>query len=97
MSNPTPHPGEILLEKYMRPNKITIYRLSKDLFVRLSNFERIIAGEGGITAQLDLRLSRYFGTSEGFWIGLQTQYDLSVAKGAHGTVLEKIKPFRPAS
>ena len=70
------HPGEILLEEFLKPMDITAYRLSKSIGIPQTRTSQIIKGKRGITADTALRLSKYFGTSPKFWMGLQDDYDL---------------------
>ena len=70
------HPGEILLEEFLKPMEITAYRLSKSIGIPQTRTSQILKGERGITADTALRLSKYFGTSPKFWLGLQDDYDL---------------------
>ncbi|MFZ0546387.1 MAG: HigA family addiction module antitoxin [Candidatus Promineifilaceae bacterium] len=74
------HPGEILLEEFLKPMGISQYRLAKDISVPPRRINEIVKGKRGITANTALRLSRYFGMSERFWLNLQTRYDLEVEK-----------------
>jgi len=90
---PYPTPGEILLEEFLKPMGITQYRLAKEIGVSQRRIGEIIAGSRGITADTGLRLSRFFGMSEGFWVGLQLDYDATVAKEKLGSTLTKIKPW----
>lgn len=91
---PYPHPGEILMEEFLKPMGITQYRLAKEIGVPQRRIGEIVAGTRGITADTGLRLSRFFGMSEGFWIGLQLDYDAALAKDALTKILTKIKPWR---
>lgn len=91
---PYPHPGEILLEEFLKPMGITQYRLAKEIGVPQRRVGEIVAGARGITADTGLRLARFFGTSEGFWIGLQVDYEAATAKAALSKTLEKIRPWR---
>ncbi|MCP4420740.1 MAG: HigA family addiction module antidote protein [Chloroflexi bacterium] len=77
---PPIHPGEILLEKFLQPMSISQYRLAKDIAVPPRRINEIVHGKRGISANTALRLSRYFGLSERFWINLQARYDLEVEK-----------------
>jgi antitoxin HigA-1 len=86
---PPIHPGEILLEEYLKPMGISQYRLAKDLNVDPRRINEIIHGQRSITADTALRLARYFGTSERFWINLQSRYDLELQKMELGDRLEK--------
>jgi addiction module HigA family antidote len=87
------HPGEILREEFLDPMGISAYRLAKDLGVPLTRITAILDGQRAITADTALRLSRYFGMSEHFWINLQSHYDIEVAKEALGTRLDtEVKP-----
>lgn len=77
---PPVHPGEILLEEFLRPLGVTQYRLAKDLNVPPRRINEIVHGKRAITADTALRLARYFGTSERFWLNLQIGYDLEVQR-----------------
>ncbi len=77
---PPIHPGEILLEEFLEPMGISQYRLAKDTSVPARRINEIVHGTRSITADTALRLSRFFGTSERFWLNLQTQYDIEVQK-----------------
>lgn len=90
---PYPTPGEILLEEFLTPMGITQYRLAKEIGVSQRRIGEIIAGKRGVTADTGLRLSRFFGTSEGFWTGLQDDHDRAVAKDVLGETLARIKPL----
>jgi addiction module HigA family antidote len=82
------HPGEILLEEFLEPMEITQYRLAKDVSVPARRINEIVHGKRGISADTALRLSRYFGTTERFWMNLQTRYDLEVEKDRLGSRLD---------
>ena len=86
---PPVHPGEILLEEFLEPMGISQYRLAKDISVPPRRINEIVHGLRGITADTALRLARYFGSSERFWLNLQTRYDLEVEKDRLGSRLEK--------
>jgi addiction module HigA family antidote len=83
------HPGEILLEEFLDPMGISQYRLAKDISVPPRRINEIVHGTRAVTADTALRLSRYFGTSERFWINLQAHYDLEVEKDRLGNRLKK--------
>lgn len=85
------HPGEILLEEFLKPMNITAYRLSKDIGIPQTRTSSILKGERAITADTALRLSMYFGTSPKFWLGLQDDYDLEEALNNKRAELSKIK------
>ena len=85
---PPIHPGEVLSEEFMNPMAITQYRLSKDIGVHPRRINQIVHGNRAVTADTALRLSRYFGTSERFWMNLQSRYDLEVEKDRLGDRLE---------
>lgn len=74
------HPGEILLEEFLKPLGISQYRLAKDINVPARRINEIVHGKRAITADTALRLSRYFNLSERFWLNLQARYDLEVEK-----------------
>ncbi len=77
---PPIHPGEILMEEFLKPLGITQYRLAKDIHVPARRINEIVHGKRSITADTALRLSRYFNLSERFWLNLQARYDLEVEK-----------------
>ncbi|MCI0628515.1 MAG: HigA family addiction module antitoxin [Acidobacteria bacterium] len=88
------HPGEILREEFLDPMGISQYRLAKDITVDPRRINAIIQGKRAITADTALRLARYFGTSERFWLNLQAQYDLEVERDELGDRLEReVKKF----
>jgi addiction module HigA family antidote len=82
------HPGEILLEEFLKPMGISQYRLARDTNVDPRRINEIVLGKRGITADTALRLSRYFGMSERFWLNLQSRYDLEIEKDQLGRRLE---------
>ena len=90
------HPGEILLEEFLRPLALSQYRLAKDVSVPARRINEIVRGSRAITADTALRLARYFGTSERFWINLQAGYDLEVEKDRLGAALDDIRPLSAA-
>ena len=77
---PPIHPGEILMEEFLKPMGISQYKLAKDVSVSARRINEIIQGKRSITPDTALRLSRYFGLSERFWINLQARYDLELEK-----------------
>jgi antitoxin HigA-1 len=77
---PPIHPGEILLEEFLEPMGISQYRLAKDVGVPSRRINEIVKGQRNISADTALRLSRYFGLSERFWMNLQSRYDLEIEK-----------------
>ncbi len=83
------HPGEILLEDFLKPMGISQYRLAKDIAVPARRINEIVHGKRAISADTALRLSRYFGLSERFWMNLQARYDLEVEKDRLGERLER--------
>lgn len=76
---PPIHPGEILLEEFLKPMKITQYKLAKDIKVSQIRISEIVRGLRTITPDTAIRLGKYFKLSKGFWLNLQSQYDLEVA------------------
>ena len=94
---PHPTPGEILLEEFLKPMGITQYRLAKEIGVSQRRIGEIVAGTRAVTADTGLRLSKFFGTSEGFWIRLQLDCDAARAKDTLAAVLGKIKPWEATS
>jgi addiction module HigA family antidote len=84
------HPGEILLTEFMQPHGLTAYRLAKELCVPLPRVNDIVRGKRGISADTALRLGIYFGLPAQFWLNLQNDYDLRLARDA--AALAKVKP-----
>lgn len=82
------HPGEVLLEEFLRPLGVSQYRLAKDIKVSPRRINEIVHGKRSITADTALRLARFFGTSERFWMNLQVRHDLEVEKDRLAGVLE---------
>ena len=87
------HPGEILLYEFLEPLGITAYRLSKDLRIPQTRISEIIKGNRRITADTAIRLSKYFGNSAKFWLGLQDDYDIEEENNQKGDDIEKIKRY----
>ena len=85
------HPGEVLFEEFMKPLKITAYRLSKDLGIPQTRVSEILKGNRRITADTAIRLSKYFGNSAKFWLGLQDDYDLEEELLANEEEFQSIK------
>ncbi len=83
------HPGEILLEEFLIPLEISQYRLAKEISVPPRRINEIVHGKRGISADTALRLSRFFGTSERFWLNLQLRFDLETQKDRLAGVLEE--------
>lgn len=83
------HPGEILLEEFLKPMGLSQYRLAKDISVDARRINEIVHGKRAITPDTALRLSRYFGMSERFWMNLQASYDLEIEKERLADRLEK--------
>ena len=87
---PPIHPGEILEEEFLRPMNITQYRLAKSIGVDARRVHAIVNGERSISAETALLFSRFFGNSAGFWMGLQSQYDLEMAEERLGERLSAV-------
>lgn len=87
---PNIHPGEILLEEFLKPMNISRYRLAKALGVPAIRISEICAGKRSITADTALRLARAFGTTPGFWLGLQADYDTEEAEKTMGDALLQV-------
>jgi addiction module HigA family antidote len=85
----------VLLEEFLKPMGISQYRLAMAIDVPESRINAIVKGRRTITADTDLRLCRYFGLSEGFWLRMQTSHDLKLAKQALANVLPGIEPLQP--
>ena len=91
---PPIHPGEILLEEFLKPMGISQYRLAKEIGVSQRRIGQIVAGKRAISADTDLRLCRFFGLSEGYWLRGQARYDTEVAKDGMTEVLARIHPWK---
>lgn len=87
------HPGEVLAEEFLIPFHITAYRLAKDIGIPQTRVSEIIKGNRRITADTALRLSKYFGNSAKFWLGLQDDFDIEEEKITKGPFLNSIQPL----
>ena len=87
------HPSEILLEEFLIPLEISAYRLSKDIAIPQTRISEIIKGNRRITADTALRLSKYFGNSAKFWLGLQDDFDIEEEKNLKKSSLDAIKQY----
>jgi addiction module HigA family antidote len=86
-------PGELLSEEFLKPMGLSQYRLAKEIGVPAQRISEIVAGKRSITADTDLRLCRFFGLSNGYWLRAQAAHDTEVAERSLGMSLEKIKPW----
>ena len=86
---PNIHPGEILREEFLTPLNLSQNRVARDINVPPRRINEIVLGKRAVTADTALRLARYFGTSERFWLGLQADYDLEEARRVLGARLDK--------
>ena len=92
---PPVHPGEVLLEEFLKPLGVSQYRLAKDINVPPRRINEIVLQKRSISADTALRLARYFGTSEQFWLNLQSQYDLDSERDRlGGRLLAEVLPFK---
>ena len=87
------HPGEILFYEFLEPLEITAYRLSKDLKIPQTRISEIIKGNRRVTADTALRLSKYFGNSAKFWLGIQDDFDIENQKGNKEAEFNEIKHY----
>ena len=87
------HPGEVLLHEFLEPLEISAYRLSKDLLIPQTRISQIIKGNRRVTADTALRLSKYFGNSAKFWLGMQDDYDIEEEKHSKEAELDQINHF----
>ena len=94
---PPVHPGEILLTEFLEPLELSQYRLARSISVPARRINEIVHGDRRISADTALRLARFFGTSERFWMNLQSRYDLEVEKDRLGPALDNIRPLTAAS
>lgn len=90
-------PGEMLAEEFLKPLGMSNYRLAKEIGVPAQRIGEIVAGRRAITADTDLRLCRFFGLSDGWWLHLQADYDTEVAKASLAKTLAKIRPWKEAT
>lgn len=89
------HPGEILLEEFLKPMGISQYRLAKEIHVPLRRVNEIVLGRRGISADTALRFARFFGTTPEVWQNLQSQYEMDVAKGSiWSKIMKTVRPLR---
>jgi addiction module HigA family antidote len=86
-------PGELLLEEFLKPMAISQYRLAKEIGVPAQRISEIVAGKRSITADTDLRLCRFFGLSNGYWLRAQAAHDTELAEHTLGAMIQKIKPW----
>jgi addiction module HigA family antidote len=94
---PNIHPGEILLEDFLRPLEVSQNRLARDIGVPPRRINEIVLGKRSVTPDTALRLARFFGTSERFWLGLQTDYDLEETRSLLGQRLDReVRPLLAA-
>ena len=95
---PPIHPGEILMEEFLKPMELSQYRLAKDISVPARRINEIVHGKRSISPDTALRLSRYFGMSERFWMNLQARYDLEMEKDRlEGRLDEEVQIFAKAA
>ena len=90
------HPGEVLLADFLEPFGLSQYRLARDLSVAPRRINEIVHGTRAITADTDLRLCKFFGQSDGFWLRMQVRFDSEIAKDALGATLAGIPTWTPA-
>lgn len=88
------HPGEILQEEFLKPMKMSVYRLAKEIRVPAPRVNDIVLQKRGITADTAVRLAKFFGTSEQFWLGLQSIYEVSVVKSERQDEIDQIQPLQ---
>lgn len=91
------HPGEILREEFLKPLQMSAYELGKRLHVPVPRVNDIVLERRGISADTAVRLSRFFGTTEQFWMNLQSAYEVSRVKAEHGAEIARIKPRAAAA
>jgi addiction module HigA family antidote len=91
---PPIHPGEVLREEFLRPMKLSPYAVARACGVPRTRIERLAREETPVTADTALRLSRYFGTTPQFWMGMQGQYDLERAEDAAHSEIKRIAPMK---
>jgi antitoxin HigA-1 len=87
------HPGEILREEFLKPMKLSVYQLAKELHVPAPRLNDVVLQKRGVSADTAIRLAKFFGTSEQFWLGLQAAYEVSMAKEELRNEIGQIKPW----
>ncbi len=87
------HPGEILKQEFLKPMGLSVYRLAKEIRVPAPRVNDVVLQKRGITADTAVRLAKFFGTSEQFWLGLQAAYEVSLVKSERRSELRLIKPL----
>ncbi|MCZ4290876.1 HigA family addiction module antitoxin [Hoeflea alexandrii] len=90
---PNPHPGEILLEEFLRPMGLSQNAVARAVHVPPRRINEIVLGKRAVTADTDLRLARFFGMSEGFFLGLQADFDMMERRRVIGNELKQIEPY----
>lgn len=93
---PPIHPGEVLLAEFLEPLGVTQHRLAVSIGVPPRRINEIVHGKRGISADTALRLSRFFGTTDRFWLNLQSRFDLEMERDRLASTLERIAPLRSA-
>ena len=91
------HPGEVLREEFLKPLKLSAYQLARRLRVPPPRVNDIVLERRGISADTAVRLARFFGTTEQFWLNLQANYEINLVKREHAADIEKIEPRAVAS
>jgi len=95
---PPPHPGETILEDVLKPLGMSVNQLSKNLGITAARLNEVVRGRRGVTADTALRLARYLGTSAEFWLGLQLEYDLRIARKTRQKEIERtVRPRAEAA
>ncbi len=88
------HPGEILREEFLKPMKLSVYQLAKQLHVPAPRLNDVVLQKRGVSADSAIRLAKFFGTSEQFWLGLQAAYEVSMVKEKLRNEIDQIKPWQ---
>ena len=88
------HPGEILREEFLKPMKLSVYQLAKELHVPAPRLNDVVLQKRGVSADTAIRLAKFFGTSEQFWLGLQAAYEVSMTKEELRNEINQIKPWQ---
>lgn len=94
---PNPTPGEVLLHEFLEPMELSQNGLARAIGVPPRRINEIVLGKRAVTADTDLRLARYFGLSDGFWLGIQADYELMERRRQIGDALERIEPRAKAA
>jgi antitoxin HigA-1 len=91
------HPGELLLKEFIKPNKLSVYRVAKDAGISQPTLQSVVSGKRGLSAETALRLGLFFGIDARFWLNLQSEYDLRLAQERAPNLEKEVHPLKRAA